>query len=161
MQFCLIAVSHHKCSESKRGWNSSAHPSRLAHWNPITVYTFLVRVYRRSSAMVSRKREYVTELFSSFERQISRILVVHISWVKASFYENLILKTVIQKSELKNSKLKKKSNRSNRSNLRPRAREANDVPLRQPSCWLKCKISWRIIAKQFNLTELFISSTHV
>ena len=40
--------------------------------NLITVYTVLVRVYRRSSAMVSSSKEYVTELFSSLEWQISR-----------------------------------------------------------------------------------------
>ena len=58
--------------------------------------------------MVSSSKEYVTELFSSFERQISRNLVVHISWVKAGFYEKFILKTVIQNSELKKFKLQKK-----------------------------------------------------
>ena len=75
----------------------------LTHQN---VHTVLVRVYRRSSAVVSSSEEYVTELFSSFERQISRNSVVHISLVKAGFDENLILKTVIQKFELE--KLKKK-----------------------------------------------------
>ena len=53
--------------------------------------------------MVSGGTEYVTELFSSFERQISRNSVA----VKAGFYENFILKTVIQKSELKKFKIKK------------------------------------------------------
>ena len=55
--------------------------------------------------MVSGSTEYVTELFSSFERQISRNSVV----VKAGFYENFILKTVIQKSEPKKFKIKKKT----------------------------------------------------
>ena len=51
--------------------------------------------------MASSSKEYVTELFSSFERGIFRKSVVDISWAKADFYENLILKTVTQKFELK------------------------------------------------------------
>ena len=88
--------------------NEAGIPALTHQDRPIAVYTVLVRVYRRSSAMVSGRKEYVIELFSSFEWQISRNWVVHISWVKAGFYEKLILKTVIQKSELEKFKIKNK-----------------------------------------------------
>ena len=45
-------------------------------------------LYRRSSAVASSSKEYVTEMFSTFERRIFRSPMVHISWEKADFYEN-------------------------------------------------------------------------
>ena len=53
--------------------------------------------------MISSSKEYITELFSSFERRISRNSLVHISWVKTGFYENFI-----QKSEPEKFKIQKK-----------------------------------------------------
>ena len=49
----------------------------------------------------ANSKEYIRELFSNFEQQIFKSSVLHISWAKADFYENLIFKPVIQKSEPK------------------------------------------------------------
>ena len=46
-------------------------------------------------------KEYVPELFSSSEQRIFRNSVVHIYWAKADFCENVISKTVVQRSKLK------------------------------------------------------------
>ena len=53
----------------------------------------------------------------------------------AGFYENLILKAVIQKFEQKILKIQKKGNKRDRCVCgEDRACEDNDIPLRQPSC---------------------------
>ena len=46
--------------------------------------------------------------FQALERQILWNSVVHIPWLKAGFYENLILKTVSPNSELEKFKIQKK-----------------------------------------------------
>ena len=137
------------------------------HWNRITVYTALVCVYRISNAMAFSSKEYVTELFSSFERKISRKSVVHICWVKAAFLWLPYFKNCYPKIwSRKIQNWKKEVNKKGQifiwwgSNLGSRMREANDVSLRKHSCWLKCNNSW-IIAKKINLTELFIFTIHV
>ena len=47
--------------------------------------------------MVSSSNEYVTELLSSFERQISRNSAVHISGPKVGFYKKAYFKNCYPK----------------------------------------------------------------
>ena len=103
-----------------------------AQWPPV------VRNMSQRCFQLSSSKEYVTEMFSTFERQIFRSSVVHISWGKADFYENRNWWNPLIWSEFqKKKKICDKSVSGEDSTWGLMRVKPNNIPLRYPGRWLK------------------------